>query len=594
MPVADKDYKQRLRRKQDLVDKRSGVVKPKYNPRASEGPSVNRSVSQPSRPAPLFRDRTRIMPSASGGLINLNDEEDNFIANLGARFAVSAGKAFDDGAAPNSLLTKFGWNDIPGFFLPKLDKEADEMSADEKAEVTLDTLENTPVLGDAIGLGRLTGGVQENPTSVKAWGALLGLGIASVANPLGGQKTNKKIGKKIIDVVDGEGAEAVADTTLTPIGKVKSEADSLVKKQEDRARTQPNNPTVKSNLNSAREWQTLVDSADAEFKNTPVLPDPLKGGTKVSLKKSNIQTVNSVIEYVASPNNIGNDTIYELSGLSDVAVRMISLGLPLDSATLKKVIAAGSAEELSMLGIPNGTTRVPSLKGDRVVQIGGITQSRLTGRIRSLQAGATKRMQPPGDSEDFTTLNATVDPDTGYPVNYDDIPNEALVDVPESVTAAEALSGRPTQLAAEWIPFIKENPRIPFYIRDVRGGHVRGIGPAGEHPFSASNAGKIGEERGWTDSPEINKKMFWLSTPINFKKSGFKPHNKAEEIRAKLPTIGSIILPEGGYTESKWNEAIEDTARLFPDWEEFIRTNPTTEEWLSEISKRKKIFNFGE
>jgi hypothetical protein len=81
MPVADGDYKKKLERKRRLVNKRSGFT-PKNNPSASEGPSVNANRKESYNQAPVFRDRTRIMPSQGGGLTNTTLDEDAFIEDV--------------------------------------------------------------------------------------------------------------------------------------------------------------------------------------------------------------------------------------------------------------------------------------------------------------------------------------------------------------------------------------------------------------------------------------------------------------------------------------------------------------------------------
>ena len=199
-------YRNRLVRRQALAKKKVPVRRPINNPSANQGPSVNRTVSTPSRPAPAFRDidRTRIMPSVSGGLTNLNLEEQDMIADFSSALVSTAAKELGDIVRNDTFkrinessgLTGILSQKITEAILPKYDKDPKNMTRKERQEASYGLFENIPILGDAVSIVRSgeKGVADPSPASVAR---IVGETALSIGNPVGGAGPVKNIVKGI-------------------------------------------------------------------------------------------------------------------------------------------------------------------------------------------------------------------------------------------------------------------------------------------------------------------------------------------------------------------------------------------------------------
>ncbi len=251
-------------------------------------------------------------------------------------------------------------------------------------------------------------------------------------------------------------------------------------------------------------------------------------------------------------------------GLSKLASNLVALGFPLDPAAVRQL----DPESLRVLG----ATKNLALTGPYSIRAKlEPTTKELEKRVSGLLGGTKQRLSRTETPELF-------DPKTNLDdllQNTEEITGAAEklleglhVPVDESLSAVDAIAGKPTHLIDDWQKFRGDNPNVPFsLIRQAP--NARGyfaMGPAGEHPFSVGAAERVGNTTGWNNVPDLNSLMFWLHSLPNIRKGGQNPVSFVPEFRKMFPGIADRVMPKGGYVDKSYDKAIKDMRKLQPDF----------------------------
>ena len=199
------------------------------------------------------------------------------------------------------------------------------------------------------------------------------------------------------------------------------------------------------------------------------------------------------------------------------------------------------------------------------------TEKELEKRVSGLLGGTKQRLSRVETPELFdpkTNLDDLLQNTEEITGNTEKLLESLHVPVDESMSALDALAGRPTHLVDDWQKFRADNPNVPFnLIRQAP--NARGyfaMGPAGEHPFSVGGAERIGNISRWTDVPDLNSLMFWLHSLPNIRKGGQNPVPFIPEFKKMFPAIADRVMPKGGYVDKSYDRAIQDMKNLHPDY----------------------------